>query len=96
MMGIRIFVGIVARLVFWVMVILIVGNAVAHLVSEGSIIGAFFAVVLLPLTVLIYPFVSPEGASAWPMAGGSSLIPLLVVAVIAYPISTFIGGLDPT
>lgn len=83
-------------MVFWAMVILIVGNAVVHLISEGSIVGAVFAIVLTPLTFLIYPFVSPEGASAWPMAAGSSLVPLLVVAVIAYPISTFIGGLDPT
>lgn len=96
MTTLRVFVGVVARIIFWAMVLLVVGNAVAHLISEGSVIGAIFAVVLLPLTFIVYPFISPEGASAWPMAEGSSLIPLLVIAVIAYPISTFVGGLEPT
>ena len=92
----RIVIGLFARLIFWVMVFLVVGNAVAQALSDGSIFGALMAVVLFPLTFLVYPFISPEGASAWPMADGFSLILFLAIGAIAYPISTFIGGLEPT
>lgn len=93
MAAFRVTIGVAARLVFWAMVWLIVGNAVAQAISEGSVFGAILAVVLLPLTVFVYPFIAPDGAFAWPLADGSSLIPFLVAAAIAYPISTFIGGM---
>ena len=89
-------IGLFARLIFWVMVFLVVGNAVAQALSDGSVFGALVTVVLFPLTFLIYPFISPDGASAWPMADGSSLIIFLVIGAIAYPISTIVGGLEPT
>ncbi len=78
------------------MVLLVVGNAAAQALSDGSVFGALVTVVLFPLTFLVYPFISPDGASAWPMADGSSLIIFLVIGAIAYPISTIVGGLEPT
>jgi hypothetical protein len=94
MIGFRIAVGLGARIVFWVMVWLIVGNAVAQAISDGAVFAAVLAVLLLPFTVFLYPFFAPDGAGAWPLADGSSLIAFLVVAAIAYPISTFVGGMD--
>lgn len=94
MTGLRIIIGLGARMVFWVMVWLIVGNAVAQAIADGAIFAAVLAVLLLPFTVFLYPFFAPDEASAWPLADGSSLVVFLVAAAIAYPISTLVGGMD--
>lgn len=88
-------VGLVARFVFWICVWFIVGNAVAQAITDGSWVLAFLELALFPLTFLVYPFVADPFALAWPFADGTNLVPFLVAALIAYPISTVIGGLDP-
>ena len=89
----RVGIGLIARLVFWAMVLLIVGNAAVYIWNEGDQFMALISVVIFPLTVFLWPFVSPDAASAWPLDQSSGLIYFFLVAVIAYPISTFIGGL---
>lgn len=48
-----------------------------------------------PATYLLYPFLQPHAGNAWPWPEGHTLIPVLIVSVIAYPVSTFIGRLEP-
>ncbi len=91
----RVVVGLGARGVFWACLWFIVGNAVVQAVRGGEWLLALLELAVLPLTFLVYPFVATEGAMAWPLADGTSLIPFLVAALIAYPVSTLIGGLDP-
>ena len=88
-------VGGIARLVTWACILLIVGNAVAQSISDGNWVWAFLEAALLPLTFFLHPFLAPEGTMAWPLADGTSLIPFLVAALIAYPISTLVGGFAP-
>lgn len=92
---IRVGVGLVARIVFWICVWFIVGNAIAQAIADTSWVLAFVELALFPLTFLIYPFVAAPFALAWPFADGTNLVPFLVAALIAYPISTVVGGLDP-
>jgi hypothetical protein len=86
-------IGVGARLVFWVMIALIVGNAAIYLASEGAWLFAILSVAFLPFTAFIWPFSSPEAAYAWPLDNSSGLIYFFIAAAIAYPISTLIGGL---
>ncbi len=76
-------------------ILCIVGNCVAQAISVDHWGTAIGALVVLPLTFFVYPFVSPEGAIAFPFADGASLIGVLIIGLIAYPISTFVGGFDP-
>jgi len=91
--GPRIAIGLSARLVFWVMVLFIVGNAAVFIWNEGNGFLAILSVGFFPLTVFLWPFFSPEAASAWPLNDSTGLIYFFVVAAIAYPVSTLIGGL---
>lgn len=90
---IRIAIGLIARGVMWACIIFIVGNAAAQAWSDDAIGSAIFEVLLFPLTFFIYPFAAKAGAQAWPLEDGTSFIPFLIAAVLAYPISTLIGGL---
>lgn len=76
------------------MVTLIIGNAAAYLWNDGNWLYSILSVVLFPLTTFLWPFFSPDAASAWPLEDGVGLIYFFVIAVVAYPISTFVGGLD--
>jgi hypothetical protein len=77
----------------WACIIFIVGNAAAQAWSEGAYIGAVVEAVFFPFTFFIYPFAAEASAQAWPLEDGTSFIPFLIVAVVAYPISTLIGGM---
>lgn len=89
----RIVVGLIARGVMWASVIFIVGNAVAQSVHDGAILLAIIMAAFFPLTFFIWPFVAEAGAQAWPLADGTSFIPFLITAIVAYPVSTLIGGM---
>jgi hypothetical protein len=89
----RITIGIAARGVLWLCFFFILGNAVFQAIDEGAILTAVIELAFFPLTVLIYPFAAHPDALAWPLAQGTSLVPALIVMVVAYPISTFVGGL---
>lgn len=91
----RIIIGLLARAVFWAGFLLIVGNAVLQAIADDQWVLAFFEVAAFPLTFLLYPFLQPEFGNAWPWTDGHTLIPVLVTALVAYPISTLVGGLDP-
>lgn len=93
--AVRVSIGLLARGVFWVGVWLIVGNALAQAITDHQYVLAFFELAGFPLTFLLYPFLQPALGNAWPWADGHTLIPVLVAAVVAYPISTFVGGLEP-
>lgn len=91
----RTLIGYLARGLFWLCVLDIVVNAATQAFSTKQYVLAVFELVGFPATYLLYPFLQPHGGHAWPWAGGHTLIPVLVVGVIAYPVSTFIGRLAP-
>jgi len=68
----------------------LLGSAQAH--SWGDVVGEAVA---FPIVFFLHPFMASPDAVAWPFADGTSFIPALVVALIAYPVSTVVGGLDP-
>jgi hypothetical protein len=83
----RLAIGLVARAVVWGCFLVIVGDAVVTLWQRGQYVLAFVAAGVFPATIIIWPWTYS--------AFGVSLIVFFVAAAIAYPISTFIGGLDP-
>lgn len=93
--GMRLGIGLVARLVFWVAALLIVGNAAAYLWSDGAILYSILSVALFPLTLFLWPWFSPEAASGWPFDDSVYLIYLFLVCLVAYPLSTIVGGMRP-
>lgn len=92
---VRLAIGLVARGGFWVCFLFILGNAVAQSIHEKAYGVTFIELAAFPLTVLIYPFAHHPGAQAWPFMDGTSFVAAFVAMVIAYPVSTFIGGLAP-
>ncbi len=93
--ALRFGIGGVARLLTYACLFCIVGNAVVQSALNDQWLLALVEMGAVPLTFFIYPFVAPADALAWPFADGTSLIPVLVTALIAYPISTFVGEFDP-
>jgi hypothetical protein len=93
--AVRVSIGLLARGVFWACVWLVVGNALAQAVRDEQYVLASFELAGFPLTFLLYPFLQPAVGNAWPWADGHTLILVLVAAVVAYPISTFVGGPEP-
>jgi hypothetical protein len=87
--------GVIARALFWLCVLDIVANAVTQAVSSKQCVLGVFEVVGFPATYVLYPFLQPPAGNAWPWADGHTLIPVLVLGVIAYPVSTLIGRMDP-
>ena len=79
----------------WACLWFIVANAIAQAIHESQWVLAVFELAIFPATFFIYPWVADADASAWPLGDASLFIPAFIVAVIAYPISTFVGGLDP-
>lgn len=88
----RLGIGLTARGVFWLCLWFIVANAVAQAIADGQWVIALFAAGLIPLTFVAYPFIGP---GAWPFTTSGALFVALGAALIAYPISTLVGGLDP-
>jgi hypothetical protein len=80
-------VGLVARAVMWAALGVIVMDAVLTLWREGREVLAVAAGIFFPITILIWRGVMrPSGYPLWWA---------FVVAIVAYPISTFVGGLPP-
>jgi len=88
-------IGLLARAVFWICAWDIVVNAVTQAIGAHQYIFAVIELGAFPATYLLYPFLQPTVGNAWPWAGGHTLIPVLVLSLIAYPISTLVGGLKP-
>lgn len=88
--AIRVTVGVVARVVFWVALALIVVDAVAELWKRGDAPLAVAAAAFFPVTVFVWPL-AETGAAVF----GLTCWWLLIVCIVAYPISTFVGGLEP-
>jgi hypothetical protein len=84
---VRTLIGVVARLIVYAGFIVIVGDALLTLWERGEYALAVAAAVFFPLTVLFWPWRHD--------AFGASLIWVFIATVIAYPISTFVGRLDP-
>lgn len=95
MVTVRSWLGLIARCVFWLCVTDIVLNAITQAISAKEYFVAFVEVVAFPLTYFLYPFLQPGSGNAWPWADGHTLIPVLIVGTLAYPVSTFVGGLRP-
>jgi hypothetical protein len=91
----RTIVGLLARALVWLCIWDIVVNAVVQAISAHQYVLALFEVGFFPATYFLYPFLQPSTGNAWPWTEGHTLIPILIVGVLAYPISTFIGGLEP-
>lgn len=83
----RRFVGVIARAIVWICFAVIVGDAVVTLFHRGNGVLGVLAAIFFPITVFVWPWTH--------RAFGMSLIVFFVVAAVAYPISTFIGGLRP-
>lgn len=93
MTSLRVTIGAFARVLFWACLVFIVGNAVAQALSETHWITAVAEIGFFPITYLVYPFAANAHAIAWPLADGTSFVPALIIGVVAYPVSTFVGGL---
>jgi len=83
----RLLIGVVARAIVWICFAVIVGDAVVTLFHRGKPVLGVLAAIVFPATILIWPWT--HDAFGW------SLIVFFVIAVVAYPISTFVGGLRP-
>lgn len=95
MEGLRFVIGGIARLVTYACMFFIVGNAVYGSIQADDWFSAIAEAVFFPATFFLHPFLASPDAVAWPFADGTSFIPALVIALIAYPISTFVGGFAP-
>ncbi len=76
----RLFVGIIGRLVFWAGLIFIVGQSalVSYLQTDyGTLI---IKIIFFPATYLIWPWYS-------------GLWPILIISLLGYWVSTFIGNI---
>jgi hypothetical protein len=72
------------------------GNAMRQSwMDDPNIVWVGLHLAALPITYLVYPFAMDATASAWPFPDGTSLVPLLLVGLVCYPVSTFIGGYEP-
>ncbi len=71
-------VAVLARGVFWVSVLIVVGTAAAYLWDTGNFFFAVLSVALFPLTYLIFPWIS---GLHW----------VFLVGVACYALSTKLG-----
>jgi hypothetical protein len=77
----RVFIGLIGRLVFWIGLILIVGHAALASYQAGEIGMAVLKVVFFPVTFILYPWF----AGLWW---------LFILSMIGYWLSTFIGRME--
>lgn len=75
-------VGILARTLFWVLFLWIVGQAAVDAWTSGNPGLAVAAVVFAPLTYVVYPWI-----------GG--MVAVWVASLVAYVFSTVVGGQPP-
>ena len=83
----RLLVGLIARALVWAAFALIVGDALITLWDRGEYALAVAAAILFPITIFLWPWTH--------QAFGHPLWWAFVIAAVAYPISTFVGGLPP-
>jgi hypothetical protein len=88
----RFAIGGVARLAVYACMLFIIGNAIYGSIHADDWISAFFEAALFPAVFFLHPFFASPEAVAWPLADGASFVPALVIALVCYPISTFVGG----
>lgn len=67
-----------------VLVTFIYFNALAWAFNERDPVLVLGEVFLWPLVLVVWPFVAPDDSYAWPFAPGTSLIPFMVVMVLAF------------
>jgi len=91
----RFAVGGIARIVVYACMVFIVGNAVYGSIQAHDWFSAIVEAGAFPATFVLHPFLASAHAVAWPFADGTSFIPALVGAFVAYPVSTFVGGFAP-
>lgn len=82
-------VHVLAGVVWYVGAAVIVLNAIAQAVRDDQWGLAVLEVVALPLTYFIYPFAAGDHSLAWPLAEGSSLVPVFLLSLVAFPIHNF-------
>lgn len=78
----RIVIGLIGRLVFWIGLIVIVGHAALASYRAGEMGMVILKVVLFPLTFLIYPWFS-------------GLWWLFLLSMVGYWLSTIVGKMAP-
>jgi hypothetical protein len=87
---VRLLIGIPARLLVYVCLTVIVLDAVIRLWQESKHAASVAAAIFFPATTFIWPLTHLHrlvfGVRMWTIFG---------TALIAYPISTFVGGLAP-
>ena len=79
---IRNLVGFFGRIIFWIGITFILLNAFYFTYLSGNYFLLFFEIILYPLTYLIYPLYS-------------GLWWLLIISLLGYWASTFIGNMEP-
>ncbi|MDI6891520.1 MAG: hypothetical protein QMD08_00775 [Actinomycetota bacterium] len=78
----RILIGLLGRLVFWVGLIVIVGHGALASYRAGDLVMAILKVVFFPFTFLLYPWF----AGLWW---------LFLVSMVGYWLSTIVGRMEP-
>lgn len=91
----RLMIGVPARGIFWLGFLLIVANAVNQAIRDERWLLAALEVIGAPFTFILYPFLQPPDGSAWPWPDGTGLIAVFIISLLAYPVSTVIGGMRP-
>jgi len=83
----RLAVGVSARAIWFVAMVAVYVDALVVLAKRPNW-GLFFgALIAFPITILVWPWKHTAfGVPLWIVG---------VVMLVAYPISTFVGGLDP-
>lgn len=83
----RLLIFLIGRAIFSVCVAIIVVDAVRQLGDRGDEALAVAAAIFFPITFLVWPWTHE--------AFGYPLWILIVIAIVAYSISTFVGRLEP-
>jgi len=78
----RTFIGIVARLIFWLTAIYFVGAMALVLFVEGKIVYMVLSLAFFPITYFLYPLMYGQW---W----------LLLISITSYAVSTLYGKLEP-
>jgi len=84
-------VHVLAGAVWYLGATMIVLNAIAQAIREEEWGLAILELAAMPLTYFIYPFAAGDDSLAWPLAEGSSLVPVLLVSLVAFPLHNFTG-----
>ncbi|MDQ2910709.1 MAG: hypothetical protein M3R39_06810 [Actinomycetota bacterium] len=86
----RALIGIVSRLLVYACFVLLIGDAAVELWRGQNYFWSVMAVIFFPVTIFVWPLTHLSDT-----VFGLPLWFVFVVSVVAYPISTFVGGLPP-